>query len=341
MIKKRKLPRPKQSGKTPATTPQTNSEVANLSMPEPAQLSMSVGNCRNCGSSRVITIEKAALVARFFAARVFGIKGDAASELRLDAALCTDCLFLTHSARIPEDNILRLYEGYRDALYNAERIMHEPGYSLISEAIGSANEISIRNEGLDAYIDQLVDSKVIRFDAVRQALDWGGAKGGYAPRRVVESCEEIQIFDISHNSEKVNPVTSKTNPGRKSKKAVRTKYDYMQFCHVLEHLQDPLIIVKEMAELYLNSSGYIYIEVPVEEVMDDFGPRLATIPGQFYVVHEHINKYCLRSIRALVERINCLTLLDLKEDTTNVGWSLPGFNEDGKVRIIRCICQKL
>jgi hypothetical protein len=341
MTKKRKLPKSEQSGTTPATTPQMNSEVANLSLPEPAQFSMPVGNCRNCGSSRVITIEKAALVAPFFAARVFGMKGDAVAELRLDAALCTDCLFLTHSARIPEKNIFNLYEGYRDALYNAERIMYEPSYSLISEVIGSANEISTRNEGLDAYIDRLVDSKVIRFDAVRHALDWGGAKGGYAPRRVVESCEEIQIFDISHNSEKTNPVTSKTSPGRKSKKAGKTKYDYIQFCHVLEHLQDPLIVVKETAELYLNSSGYMYIEVPIEEVMDEFGPRLTTIPGQFYVVHEHINKYCLRSIRALVESINCLTLIDLKEDTANVGWSFPGFNEDGKVQIIRCLCQKL
>jgi SAM-dependent methyltransferase len=341
MTKKRKLPKSEQSGTTPATTPQMNSEVANLSLPEPAQFSMSVGNCRNCESSRVITIEKAALVAPFFAARVFGIKGDAAAELRLDAALCTDCLFLTHSARIPEDNIMKLYEGYRDALYNAERIMYEPGYSLISEAIGSTIEISTRNEGLDAYIDRLVDSKVICFDAVRHALDWGGAKGGYAPRKVVESCEEVQIFDISHNSEKANHVTSKTSPGRKSKKAGKAKYDYIQFCHVLEHLQDPLIIVKEMADLYLNPSGYIYIEVPIEEAMEEFGPRLATTPDQFYVVHEHINKYCLRSIRALVESINCLTLLDLKEDTANVGWSFPGFNEDGKVRIIRCLCQKL
>ena len=341
MIKKRKLPRPKQSGKTPATTPQTNSEVANLSMPEPAQFSMSVGNCRNCGSSRVITIEKAALVAPFFAARVFGIKGDAAAELRLDAALCTDCLFLTHSARIPEDNILKLYEGYRDALYNAERIMYEPGYSVISEVIGSANELSIRNEGLDSYIDQLVDSKVIRFDAVRRALDWGGAKGGYAPRRVVESCEEINVFDISQNSQEAYPIINESSTEIKSNNASKAKYDYIQFCHVLEHLQDPLIIVKEMAELYLNPSGYMYIEVPIEEVMEEFGPRLKTIPGQCYVVHEHINKYCLLSIRALVESINCLTLLDLKEDTASVGWSLPGFNEDGKIRIIRCLCQKL
>jgi hypothetical protein len=341
MIKKRRLPRPKRRGITTATTLKTNSEAANLAIPEPAQLSMSVDNCRNCGSSRVITIEEAARVAPFFAARVFGIKGDAAAELRLDAALCMDCLFLTHSARIPEDNILKLYEGYRDALYNTERIMYEPGYSLISEVIGSANEISSRNEGLDAYMDRLVDSKVIRFDAVRQALDWGGAKGGYAPRRVVESCEEIQIFDISHNSEKANPASGKISPGSKSKKASKTKYDYMQFCHVLEHLQDPLIIVKEMAEFHLNPSGYIYIEVPIEEAMEEFGPRLATTPDQFYVVHEHINKYCLRSIQALVESINCLTLLDLKEDTANVGWSFPGFNEDGKVPIIRCLCQRL
>lgn len=341
MIKKRKLPRPKQSGITPATTPQKISEVANLPMPEPAQFSMSVDNCRNCGASKVITIEKAALVAPFFAARVFGIKGDAAAELRLDAALCTDCLFLTHSTRIPEGNILKLYEGYRDALYNAERIMYESDYSLISEVIGSANEISKRNEGLDAYIDRLVDSKVIRFDAVRQALDWGGAKGGYAPRRVAESCKEIQVFDISHNSQESSPITNKSSTNIKSNNASKVKYDYIQFSHVLEHLQDPLIIVKEMAELYLNPSGYMYIEVPIEEVMDEFGPRLATIPGQFYVVHEHINKYCLRSIRALVESINCLTLLNLEEDTANVGWSFPGFNENGKVRIIRCLCQRL
>jgi len=64
--------------------------------------------CRNCGSHRVIRVDRAGHVSPFFAARVFGLRSISAADLFLDAHLCIDCLFLTHAAKLPEESISRL-----------------------------------------------------------------------------------------------------------------------------------------------------------------------------------------------------------------------------------------
>lgn len=298
--------------------------------------------CRNCGSHRVVTINNAGRVAAFFASRVLGLRGDNSGNLFLDASLCIDCLFLTHASKFPEESLSKLYIDYRSDAYNSERISFEPGYSLVAGLVGGPDEIAARNSDFDKYIEELVCEEVIDFSSVSVALDWGGATGGYAPSKVSEGCEKIYIFDIS-SGHAVDVHVKRDRLGRDTLCTTKAElmFDYIQFCHVLEHVQTPLAAVRDVVENRLRWGGYLYIEVPIEEIMSEFAPALLLTPGHSYLVHEHINKYCLRSIKSLVESVGQLSILDLREDVTNVGWILPGFNDDGMVRIIRCLCQKV
>jgi hypothetical protein len=317
-------------------------QVLNLAPVKPPGRFPHKQSCRNCGSQRIVTINSAGRLAPFFAARVLGLRGNSPTSLFLDAALCIECLFLTHAIKFPEECISNLYQDYRGDAYNSERISFEPDYSLVAGLIGGPDEINARNSDFDKYIDELVLEGLIDFSIVRVALDWGGAKGGYAPSKVSQVCDRVHVFDISNSQ----PADADLKGDHLEQDAMHFTgnghmYDYIQFCHVLEHLQDPLASVRDMVENHLRHGGYLYIEVPIEEIMCDFASDLLLTPGHYYLVHEHINKYCLRSIRALIESVGQLSMLDLREDATNVGWILPGFNDDGMVRIIRCLCQKV
>jgi hypothetical protein len=296
--------------------------------------------CRNCGSHQVITIDRAGQVSSFFAARVFGLKSTSPADLFLDAHLCIDCLFLTHAAKLPEESIARLYEDYREASYNRERIALEPGYSLIAEQIGKPDEMRRRKADLNEYVEELANKEIFIPGNINSALDWGGSTGDYMPTAITEICRDVHVFDITHSENIKNDIGKDRNQLIRTNNVSQGKiYDYIQFCHVLEHLQEPLITVEQIARHHLREGGYLYIEVPVEEIMNEFALSLMLAPKTSYTVHEHINKYCLRSIKALVENTECLSVLDLREDTTDVGWVLPGFNDDGTIRIIRCLTQ--
>jgi len=297
--------------------------------------------CRNCGSHRVITINRAGQVSPFFAARVFGLRSASTADLFLDAHLCIDCLFLTHAAKLPEESILRLYEDYREASYNRERIALEPGYSLIAEQIGKPDEMHRRTADLNEYVEELANKEIFIPEDINSALDWGGSTGDYMPTAIAKLCHDIHVYDITHSENREGGIGEDRNQSITVNNLTHGKvYDYIQFCHVLEHLQEPLITVQRIAKQNLREGGIIYIEVPVEEIMSEFALSLMLDPRASYVVHEHINKYCLRSIKALVESTKCLSVLDLREVTTDVGWVLPGFNDAGSVRIIRCLTQK-
>lgn len=299
------------------------------------------GKCRNCGSHRVITIDGAGQVSSFFASRVFGLKSASPANLFLDAHLCIDCLFLTHAAKLPEESIARLYKDYRKASYNRDRISLEPGYALIAEQIGQPDEMRRRTADLDEYIEELTSREIFAPGNISSALDWGGSTGDYMPTAIAEACHDIHTFDIMHSEIDESDICEDSNqPIRTHNISQGRIYDYIQFCHVLEHLQEPLNTLRHIATHHLKRGGYIYIEVPIEETMNEFALSLMLTPRTHYTVHEHINKYCLCSVKALVESAECLSILDLREDSTDVGWVLPGFNDNGSIKIIRCLCRR-
>ena len=101
---------------------------------------------------------------------------------------------------------------------------------------------------------------------------------------------------------------------------LENKYDLIIFNSVLEHLSDPLQILRQF------DFKYLYVEVPHGEIPLILSlTKLRTLSQylidiykivkyrSFYHMHEHINYFNLQSIEKLLSRINCETLyLDKK-----------------------------
>ena len=294
--------------------------------------------CRNCGSPRTIKLEGAGRVAPFFAQRVLGATTQNPFNIRLDGCLCLDCLFLSHLVELPEENISRLYIDYRSATYNAERIALEPEYEAIAPLVGQDDEIKSRNQALDHYFLEIQeDARLLAAPSSQaRALDWGGGDGRYIPSFITKTFDKIDIYDISSNRAFQDAVDPGVNSGSPS----NIRYAYIQFCHVLEHVQRPLETVRHAAENYLDDSGLMYIEVPVEEDMETFAGELLAHKDAGYVIHEHINKYCLRSLALLIKATGQLEIINIKRDTVDIGWTPQGKGDNASMDIIRCLCVK-
>jgi hypothetical protein len=97
--------------------------------------------------------------------------------------------------------------------------------------------------------------------------------------------------------------------------------------------------VRVVVERYLTESGLLYIEVPIEEEMETFARELLTNSNAGYLVHEHINKYCARSLAQLAKATGHLEVIDIREDKVDLGWTFAD-NRSTECRIIRCLCIK-
>jgi hypothetical protein len=104
----------------------------------------------------------------------------------------------------------------------------------------------------------------------------------------------------------------------------------IQLAHVLEHVSFPLEITRKAARL-LNDSGHLYIEVPYE-LDDDTMRRLnGGGIGIKIDIHEHINKYCQKSVIQLL-RAAGLEPLEIQSEEVNFGWA--------NANIIRALARK-
>jgi len=110
-------------------------------------------------------------------------------------------------------------------------------------------------------------------------LDYGGGEGGIQPRsdRIDTSVHEVgtEVAD----AEKYH------------------RFDCVQCLHVLEHVGHPLRTCRNAFNRCLPD-GLLYIEVPIEF------PGLEAIASRnLPICHEHINKFCLPSVRGMLEAL--------------------------------------
>jgi hypothetical protein len=81
---------------------------------------------------------------------------------------CTDCGLLFSDIRFSDDELERLYSGYRNADYTALRETYEPGYTLRNNALGQ----QIDYGGiLETFLTPLLPERPLA------VLDWGGDSG--------------------------------------------------------------------------------------------------------------------------------------------------------------------
>lgn len=198
--------------------------------------------------------------------------------------VCKKCSMVASRHRLSDDEELNLYKGYRGEEYNNKRLFCEPWYQDSMSKFNTEQYIAERKVGINKLLDRhITDVAPINF-----VLDFGGDTGAHIPERFIKA--KWFVSDISGVSPL--PGIHVYNP-----RAKKTKFDFVMCCHVFEHKSDPDVLAKDLKDC-MNTNTLLYVEVP------NF-----TFPLQGGVFHEHINRFNIRSMTALLER-NGLDVID-------------------------------
>lgn len=132
--------------------------------------------CICCKSSKFLTVD--VVLMPFVAKRIFGydpieITKDwgmrdlncGTSYFPCKSVHCQECGTLFLNYRFDSDQMRRLYVGYRNPTYTAERDFYEPGY-----AVGAARDFTSRHKYLDC-VEKWLSPHLTESPAI---LDWGG-----------------------------------------------------------------------------------------------------------------------------------------------------------------------
>lgn len=169
---------------------------------------------------------------------------------------CRDCTFRFFDSRLSDQEIGRLYAGYRGRAYLEARHRHEFWYSAaVNAAIGyDAGEMASRKQNLANLLSR-------RPEEITSVLDYGGDRGQFIPDGLGT---ERYVFEISD----ATPV-----PGVTRLESVKGRqFDFVMLAHVLEHCSEPLEFVQKMKALGNGHSMY-YFEVPFERRSLGVAPR--------------------------------------------------------------------
>ena len=298
-------------------------------------------SCRNCGSGELRELGFVGEVAPFFLKRVLNLEigtSRAQHPLRLlarrvcalphrlmekvyggnayaEMQVCLSCSFVQVKHAFSDDALGRLYADYRSASYNRERIHYEPSYAALAEHVGAdGREVECRVGGLTVWLTGKLEG-----GPDLSMLDYGGSDGRFLPRLAGRKF----VYEISD----IAPL-----PGivRISTQAELAQSDYVQIAHVLEHVPEPLALLKQVAG-YVKPSAYLYIEVPQDLTDLELEKFRGGEVRRGLTIHEHINVYCAQSVGRLVEAAG-LEPISLEAAQVDLGW-VKGTN-------IRALCKR-
>jgi hypothetical protein len=221
-------------------------------------------------------------------------------------AECSHCGFAFFNPRLEAGEEKRLYAEYRGEGYQQMRFRHEPWYTESFNRQLSAEEVMVFRRQLLASIL----AKYANPGAVRSVLDFGG-DGGQLIQDMPASSK--YVYDIS-GVPKRNGII-----GLNAFSDCRARsYDLVVCSNVLEHVSFPKQIVSQITQL-ASSSTLIYLDVPLESPLSPssvFKRMCQTLvlcglrirdaltllrPGMFYLMHEHVNFFSVKSLSALAE----------------------------------------
>jgi len=232
----------------------------------------------------------------------------------VEMEICLDCSFVQTKHAFSDDALGRLYSDYRSTTYNQERIRYEPTYAALAKDVGaSEQEVQTRVGGLTAWLADKIDRK----DDFSM-LDFGGSDGRFLPRLPGQK----YVFEISDISplDGICKITTEAD---------LATYSYVQIAHVLEHVPEPLALLKRVSS-FVKPSGYLYIEVPQDLSDAEFTELKSGSTPRGLPVHEHINFFYISAIACLVKAAG-INLVSIKSEHLNLGWITS--------TIIRALCQ--
>ena len=218
--------------------------------------------------------------------QVLDYRSDVQVTLKTQIRICKDCGFIGANQAYPSEQLIGLYYDYRSETYNQDRCSVEPSYALIKDQVGkSPQEQTARMSHMDQTIEAFV-----AVDKISSVLDWGGGEGRFVPSRL-RNCS-VTILDFS-NEQPANKAFHRVDKLDRDQ-----TFDYLQICHVLEHVSEPHKLMSEVVS-HVGKGGYIYIEVPQDRSDSDLEQFLSSPNEACHYLHEHINLYNAKSLTRL------------------------------------------
>ena len=271
--------------------------------------------CLICGSNN--NTVKQAVISDFLLERIW----DNEKNRRTELIFCGDCGFAFYSLRPTDEEMSRLYSGYRNEQYQEQRQKFESWYT---KEINNCKEDMEAYESRQGHMKNIIQKNAIDVSAIQSVLDYGGDTGLNIP--LVFDNAEKYVFDIS--GVKPEPgVTGIADLDELKKK----KYDYIMNTAVLEHVSDPYKILTNISEI-LGNGGLVYLEVPFDSPFykkksDNlqflfnkkfsktaiFKQFLRTLKNP-YIMHEHINFFTPRSFEIMVRNAGW-EIIDIRVET--------------------------
>lgn len=259
--------------------------------------------------------------------------------VRVELIHCQQCGFIFYNPRLEKQEILKLYDGYRNHAYQQMRQRHEPWYTDdVNQAIGKgAVELTLRKKNmLELFLRHM------QLEDVKTVLDYGGDKGQFILDNFCNA--KKYVYEISN----VSPCNGVTSINCYED---LDEYDLVMCCHVFEHESYPNQLMEKIIPT-VKSGGFLYIELPVDNpVLNEPGSflkkgikkflwensfiarRLSLIFPRirFGVMHEHINHFSLNSLEKMVLK-NKLTVVSMFEREMDMGWM--------RINVLCCLAKK-
>ena len=205
-----------------------------------------IDTCPGCGGRP--SAQWPALVAPFIAEYVLRSAPAPCSLLE-----CEACGLRFFDARYEPEELGRLYAGYRGEAYFQARHRHEFWY-LRRHNVGTGHDprvLARRKTAVAAFLRDHVEVA-----SIGRVLDYGGDSGQFIPDGVGS---ERHVFEVSE----AFPV-----PGVKriadERSLEQGSYDLILLNHVLEHLVDPVQLLRRVVALLKPGTGILHVEVPLE-----------------------------------------------------------------------------
>ena len=232
-------------------------------------------------------------------------------QIRIAYGYCTNCQFLAPWFRISDDQLSDYYAFYLKDEYKQARTRFQPNFAQLGQVMGSPEEADRRRQQHEAFIlPHLIRLRQSTSGGQLRVLDYGGGEGMIIPRT---PWIQGHVFDVEAD--------------QRESAAEKTEFDLVQCLHVLEHVGDPWHTTQEIVA-QCRQGGLVYIEVPIE-----FPGVEAVAAGDLPLCHEHINKFCLASIEALLKASPVEVLL---VETARVDF----LHLEGETPVIRGLARK-
>jgi hypothetical protein len=184
---------------------------------------------------------------------------------------CNECGLRFSSVRFDDNEAQALYSDYRGNSYNEQRERYEPGYT---KQYGHLNDTRNYIPDVEHFILNIAK------DVPKKILDIGGNDGKNTP---FYDKSNVDVYEVGDE-------------------LPQGKYDLIVLSHVLEHVSWPKETIT-MARSFLNKSGFIYAEMPYEDIRS-------------VIWHEHVTQFHHEnSIQHLFDQ----RIFSIERKSTNLG----------------------